>query len=92
MHHLVGPSEPAVVGAGVAEVVVVVAEVAVGLLDLAVDLLAWLACDVPVGLSYQVDHVPHEDVGVVVAVAVRPALKAWDPLCLKKCEQKSEYH
>lgn len=85
MHHLVGPSEPAVVGAGVAEVVVVVAEVAVGLLDLAVDLLAWLACDVPVGLSCREDHVPLEDVGVVVAaVAVRPTLKAWDPLCLKK--------
>lgn len=78
MHHLVEPSEPAaVVGAAA-----VVAEVAVGLLDLAVDLLAWLACDVPVGLSSRVDHVPLEDVGVVVAV--RPALKAWDPLCLKK--------
>lgn len=73
MHHLVEPSEPAVVGAAA------VAEVAVGLLDLAVDLLA---CDVPVGLSYRVDHVPLEDVGVVVAV--RPALKAWDPLCLIK--------
>ncbi len=78
MHHLFEPSEPAVVGAAAA----VVAEVAVGLLDLAVDLLAWLACDVPVGPSYQVDHVPLEDVGVVVAV--RPALKAWDPLCMIK--------
>ncbi len=80
MHHLVEPSEPAVVGAAA----VVAAEVAVGLLDLAVDLLAWLACDVPVGPSYRVDHVPLEDVGVVVAVAVRPALKAWDPFCLIK--------
>ncbi len=80
MHHLVEPSEPAVVGA--AAVVAAAAEVAVGLLDLAVDLLAWLACDVPVGPNYRVDHVPLEDVGVVVAV--RPALKAWDPICLIK--------
>lgn len=83
MHHLVEPAEPAAaVGAAVVAVVV---EVAVGLLDLTVDLLAWLVCDVPVGLSCRVDHVQLEDAGVVVvAVAVRPALTAWDPLCLKK--------
>lgn len=80
MHHLIEPAEPAAVGA--AAVVVAVAEVAVALLDSTAGLPAWLACDVPAGPSCRVDHVPLEDAGAVVAVAVRPVLTAWDPLCL----------